>query len=123
VGEHVVIVLPLPPRELHPNGRPHHMAKMRATKLYRAKACEATADLRVESGPWERATVAATFFHTAKRRRDDVNFLAALKAAYDGLVDGGLLEDDDAMHLITLGATFEVDAKHPRVELRVERVS
>ena len=76
----------------------------------------------VESGLWARATVELRFFHAKKNRRDDVNFMAAMKPAYDGLVDAGLLEDDDAKHLTTLGAAFELDKDAPRVELLVRRV-
>ncbi len=46
-----------------------------------------------------------------------------LKPAYDGLVDAGLLVDDDAQHLTTLGARFEIDRDAPRVELVIERVA
>lgn len=125
--ESVLIVLPLPPRVLSPNvftgSRGGRMKKARETKGYRAKARRAAEDLGVESGPWQRATVAATFFHRDQRRRDDVNSMAMLKPAYDGLVDAGLLEDDDAAHLTTLPATFAVDREHPRVELRIERLA
>lgn len=124
--ESVLIVLPLPPPELSPNrksgSRGGRMATMRATQDYRQRAERAARQLQVESGPWARATVQARFFHRAKRRRDDVNFLASLKPAYDGLVDAGLLEDDDAAHLTTLGATFGTDRDAPRVELVVSRL-
>ena len=51
------------------------------------------------------------------RRRDDVNALAMLKAAYDGVILAGLLPDDDRSHLRTEGAEFFLDKKCPRVEL------
>ena len=126
-AESVLIVLPLPSGLLSPNhtggsfgGR---MQKMRAIKSYRAKARAAAEEQGVESGPWERATVSVTFFHGQKRRRDDVNALASLKPAYDGLVDARLLVDDDHEHLVTLGCRFEIDRKAPRVELLVTRVA
>jgi Holliday junction resolvase RusA-like endonuclease len=34
-----------------------------------------------------------------KRRRDLDNALASMKAAWDGLVDAGVLVDDDSKHL------------------------
>lgn len=126
-AESVLVVLPLPPRILSPNvmtgSRGGRMKKAGATKGYRAKARRAAEELGVESGPWQRATVAATFYHRDKRARDDVNSLAMLKPAYDGLVDAGLLVDDSARHLTTLPATFAVDRQHPRVELRIERLT
>ncbi len=127
MAESVLVVLPLPPAVLSPNvqvgSRGSRMKKAGAAKDYRARARRAAEELAVESGPWARATVSVTFFPAARRRRDDVNHLAMLKPAYDGLVDAGLLEDDDAAHLTTLGAEFEIDRKTPRVELRIERVA
>jgi len=96
------------------------MARAAAAKRYRALAARAALASGVESGPWAAATVAATFYHRQARRRDDVNHLALLKPAYDGLVDGGLLVDDDSEHLTTLPARFLVDREAPRVELLVE---
>lgn len=125
--ENVLIVLPLPPATLSPNrpggSRGGRMAKAAAARAYRARARSAAEGIGVETGPWQRATVSVVFFHPTKRRRDDVNHLAMLKPAYDGLVEAGLLEDDDSAHLTTLGATFRLDRKAPRVELAVERLA
>lgn len=121
--ESVLVVLPLPHSCLSPNRPPGsiggRMKKAAAAKRYRCLAKEAAE--AEGAGPWERATISAAFFHRQKRRRDDVNALASLKSAYDGLVDAGLLVDDDAEHLTTLPATFAIDRDHPRVELRIER--
>jgi hypothetical protein len=123
--EAVTIILPLPPAVLSPNRPPGslggRMAKAAASKRYRRIACEAVEEQRIESGPWARATVRATFYHRQARRRDDVNHLAMLKPAYDGVVDSGLLVDDDAEHLTTLPASFKLNHA-PRVELRFERI-
>lgn len=124
--ESVKIILPLPPNILSPNypcasfrGR---MGKASAAKKYRRIAKEAAEREGITTGPWKKATIQATFFHKQKRRRDDVNHLAMLKPAYDGIVDSGLLEDDDAEHLTTLPASFEQDSE-PRVELIIKRVA
>lgn len=125
--ESVLIVLPLPSGLLSPNHKGGsfggRMQIMGAVKAYRAKAKAAAEDQGVESGPWPKATVRATFYHREKRRRDDVNAMASLKPAYDGLVDARLLEDDDSEHLITLPCLFQIDKKAPRVELLVTRLS
>jgi hypothetical protein len=97
------------------------MRKAAAAKRYRRLAREAATALGVESGPWSRATVQATFYHAQARRRDDVNHLAMLKPAYDGIVDAGLLADDDSEHLTTLPARFALDRECTRVELLVTR--
>jgi len=115
----------LPPACLSPNRPPAsrrgRFAKAAATKKYRREAREAAQAEGIESGPWEHATIAATFYHRQRRRRDDVNALGTLKAAYDGIVDSGLLVDDDHEHLTTLPATFAIDKEAPRVELVITR--
>ena len=96
------------------------MKKAACSKKYRRLSKEATENLCI-SETWEFATIQATFFHSQKRRRDDVNFLAMLKPAYDGIVDAGLLLDDDSEHLKTLPVSFEIDRVCPRVELSLHK--
>ena len=118
--ESVVIVLPLPARILSPNcpagTRGGRFARAAAAKRYKRLALIAT-DEAANGMTWERATILARFYHKTKRRRDDVNHLAMLKSAYDGVVMAGLLPDDDRQHLRTIGAEFYIDKKNPRVEL------
>lgn len=123
--ETAIIVLPLPVRLLSPNcpagsygGR---IGKAVAARKYREAAKREALALGIE-GTWRKASVSVSFFHAQDRRRDDVNSLAMLKPAYDGVVDSGLLEDDDSRHLVTTGASFHIDKKNPRVELRFERL-
>jgi len=123
--ETVTIILPLPPAILSPNRPPAsrggRFARAAAAKQYKLLAKEATQAEGIESGPWQRATVQATFCHRVGRRRDDVNHLAMLKPAYDGVVEAGLLVDDDSEHLTTLPAKFAIDRTYPRIELLFER--
>lgn len=118
--ESVVIVLPLPARILSPNcpagTRGGRFARAAAAKRYKRLALLATEEA-ANGMTWERATIMARFYHKTKRRRDDVNHLAMLKSAYDGVVMAGLLPDDDREHLRTIGAEFYIDKKNPRVEL------
>ena len=93
------------------------------SKIERAKGFQITVEREgIDSGPWEQSTIQAAFFHKQNRRRDEVNFLAMLKAAYDGIVDAGLIVDDDHKHLESLRPSFAVDKDHPRVEILIERV-
>ncbi len=123
--ESVTIILPLPPAVLSPNRpagtRGGRFARAAAAKRYRRLARCAAEDTQITTGPWECATVSAAFYHKTARRRDDVNHLAMLKSAYDGVVDAGLLMDDDSEHLTTLPARFEIDRDCPRVELTFTR--
>lgn len=123
--ETVTIILELPNACLSPNNPPGsiggRMKKAASAKRYRRLAKEAALAENIDSGPWERATIDAHFFHKQKRRRDDVNHLAMLKPAYDGLVDAGLLVDDDSDHLVTRPALFSIDREYSRVELTITR--
>jgi len=56
------------------------------------------------SGEWdgqrfERAHVRAEFWFKERRRRDPDNHAACLKGLLDGMVQGGLLRDDDFEHI------------------------
>lgn len=125
MNETVVITLPLPAKVLSPNcpvgsigGR---YMKAAASKRYRRLAREAVEAEQISTGPWRKATVKVTFHHKQKRRRDQDNAMAMLKAAYDGIVDSGLLVDDDYEHLERKSPQFLIDNLHPRVTLIIER--
>ena len=124
--EKVTIILPLPPACLSPNwpqaSRGGRMKRMREAKRYRLRARDAISAAQVESAPWQLASIRAAFYHKTTRRRDDVNHLAMLKSAYDGIVEAGLLVDDDSQHLKTQTPTFAVDRECPRVELTLEKL-
>lgn len=124
-NETVYIVLPLPARVLSPNCPPGSIGgrikKAAAAKKLRKLSRRAAAAAGIESGPWKLASASATFYHKQKRRRDTDNYMAMLKPAYDGLVDAGLLFDDDWVHLKREEPRFEIDKDNPRVELTVTR--
>ncbi|MCX5671210.1 MAG: RusA family crossover junction endodeoxyribonuclease [Planctomycetota bacterium] len=66
------------------------------------------------------ARVTAKFYLPDQRRRDPDNLLGSLKAAIDGLVDGGVIGDDrDFIHM---PVEQYVDRARPRVEIEVEEV-
>gem|GEM_PF-2242184 len=87
-----------------------------AAKKQKRLAMESATDA-MRGEKWESASVQAIFYCKTKRRRDDVNALAMLKSAYDGVILAGLLPDDDRDHLRTTGAEFRIDKEWPRVEL------
>jgi len=127
MDETVIIVLPLPPRILSPNkpcaSRRGRIKKAAATKKCRRLARLATNEEEIDTGPWELASVRATFYHAKKRRRDQWNYAAMLKGYIDGVVDSGLLVDDDSEHLTTEPVSFKADKDYPRVELRFTRLT
>ena len=126
IPESLTIVLPLPSGLLSPNhtigsigGR---FAKAGAIKKYRKLAEEAVACTFIETSPWQKVEVKAHFYFKDKRRRDPDNATGSLKAAYDGIVDAGLVEDDDYEHMQREPPIFSIDCKDPRVELTITRL-
>ena len=112
----VLIDLPWPPASLNPNRARslHWSARHKAAKEYRWE-CSILAKAMITS--WitrihrflhplplpAPVTATVTFYMPNRRRRDLDNLLAAMKPAWDGLVDAGLLADDNADQLtITL---------------------
>jgi hypothetical protein len=123
--ESVTIILPLPNKVLEPNctigslgGR---FLKAAATKKYRRISREAVEAEGIESIPWEHIIVKVAFFYKTNRRHDQDNAMGSLKAAYDGIVDSGLVSDDDYEHMERGLPTFDTDRQFPRVELTITR--
>lgn len=124
--ESFTIILPLPGGLLSPNYRPgthgSRMAQARATKKYRGLAREAVEAVQLEDLPWGKCSTKAKFYYFAKRKRDPDNATGSLKAAYDGMVDAGVVPDDDWEHMEREKPDCNYDPSHPRVEITVERV-
>lgn len=96
--------------------------KANATKRYRRLAKERIEAEQIDSRPWQHARVNAEFFFRDNRRRDPDNAMGSIKAAYDGIVDAGLVVDDDAKHMIRGEPNFDVCSEWPRVVLTIERL-
>ena len=106
----VMFEIPFPPAILSPNARPNRYALAKAKRDYRERCGWAGIAARQRHGsalvpPVEAMVV---FFVPDKRRRDEDNLRASLKAAWDGLVDSGLLEDDSADKFTVLRSTIAV---------------
>ena len=110
--ESVIIILPLPAKVLQPN--------CTVGTIGGREAVEAEC---IETLPWLNVTIGATFFYPNKRRRDQDNAMGSLKAAYDGIVDAGLVIDDDYEHMNRLSPTFALDLIYPRVMLTITKCS
>ena len=119
----VTITLPLPPKELNPNkqvaSRGGRMAKARATDKYKT-AAKVQVLATVPGGwkpRWKTATIQVEYYFPTMAFRDADNCLASLKAAFDGLTDAGLLDDDRGVtHLPVKRAK---DSEKPRVVIHV----
>jgi hypothetical protein len=101
-----VVKLDLPPTELSPNGRAHWAEKASAVRAYRTKAWKSC------TGPIEQVPVVVDVEYrwhkgcSGYKPRDEDNARASLKAAIDGLCDGGLIYRDSAKWL--KWGTFEL---------------
>jgi len=115
----IKITIPMPDKRLNPNVKYNHMGKYRIGKKQKEDVILITRnEMRKYSGdpfPLKAITVQPIFYCKVKRRRDKDNALASLKSAFDGLVDAGLLVDDE--QLTPLPVMFRIDRESPRVEL------
>jgi hypothetical protein len=118
-GDVLLLWLPLPPDELHPNSRVHYQNKARHAKSARNIAATIAAMANLPA-PWETARLDATFY--LPRVRDCDGLWTWIKNYIDGLQ--GLLIRNDS-HL-TLGdiqqATGKQSEGRREVELTITRL-
>jgi len=124
--ESVTIVLPLPGGLLSPNNTVGSIggrfAKAKAIKKYRKLTEEAVVQTVIETSPWQKVSVKARFYFKNNRRRDVRNAMGSLKPAEDGIIDAGLVTDDDYEHMEHEKPVFKLDPIDPRVELTITRL-
>ena len=89
----------LPDSNLSPNKRLHHMELYKAKAAAKMDAVMLVLSQGKPSRPYEKAHITITWVAKDKRRRDTDNLFASMKAYIDGLVEAGLLADDDAMRV------------------------
>lgn len=94
---------------LNANRRVHHRVRHDRTKAIRAAAMEAVSEHRdlmqalaaAKPGPlFQRAHILGVMRPATARRADPANWYPSFKAAVDGLVDAGLLDDDDHTRVV-----------------------
>ncbi len=124
----MIIVLPLPHKNLSPNARVHYQVKARHTAKARRDAGYAALHAMNEQRPsrnslvpWDNATAKATFYFRTKNRRDRSNMGAWLKAYEDGITDAGVWRDDCVVTWLP-PSIVGLDPKNPRVEIEVLEV-
>jgi crossover junction endodeoxyribonuclease RusA len=86
---------------INANDRLHFRAKAKLTKAWReaAAAC-VTWDQLTPFDAIERASITVAIRFPTNRRRDVGNYYPTAKAILDGLVDAGVLPDDNDQHVI-----------------------
>jgi len=90
------------------NDRPHWAVKAKRVAAIRKLAGFATL-ARIRSGnltPMQHADLTVHVYYPANRGQDAQNAADAAKGAIDGVVDGGLLPNDDNAHLISTKYTL-----------------
>lgn len=119
-------VLALPPglKLLNANQRVHYRVRAEQTAAIRSAArdaCIAHPQLRAdlaasgEAPVLPHAWILGVIHPGSRRRLDPANLYPSFKAAIDGVVEAGLLEDDDHLHL--LGPDMRLGAVVPRGQL------
>lgn len=103
-----------PPLSL--NSRIHWAAKARITSSVR----RTTSWLCKPLGAANQIQVTLTYYPKDSRRRDADNLVATLKPICDGIVDAGVVTDDDPAHMIKdMPVIAAADPKDPRLELTI----
>jgi hypothetical protein len=117
----MVIEIPfLPPGEMSPNWRGHWSAQSPAAAEFRRAAwlcCVNRRNLARQWVPFSRPVMNLTFIFGIERRRDEDNMRTRFKPGLDGIVDAGLLVDDDPRRLIT--GTLEMVVDKDRAPLTI----
>ena len=118
----VTITIPHPPLPCRPNSRAGWQKKARAVKSYRLLAASAAQFKLLLSGftppKWKRARVRIVWRCQRNIHPDPDNIVASLKAAFDGLADAGVVENDKG--LWPERPEVEVGHQWPEVVLTVE---
>lgn len=91
------IRIPAPAEWLNSNDRRHRMAAAKITKAWRAAASTACVNFGPLNWPVQ---ITAHIWKPRNNRYDPGNLYPTAKACLDGIVDAGLLPDDDHKHVI-----------------------
>jgi hypothetical protein len=124
----ITITLPIPGRELSPNGTTYWAIKIRHKKASRLMAQVTMHNAMIQVGwrkppKWKNAVVSAVVIRKDRRgRMDDDNIKASCKHAMDGVCDSGLIENDRGLRWGDV--TWTVDKTvEPCMRLTFERVA
>jgi hypothetical protein len=118
---HLVISLSVPKVGdwMNSNDRRHRMAQANLTKAWRSAGKAASEGLEPVSG---KVHMTATIHKERDGRWDPNNLWPTVKAIVDGIVEAGVLEDDDHKHLV--GPDMRRgDKGEPRIVLTIHQVT
>lgn len=115
-----VVALPAGMKLLNANDRIHWRTRGRLTKALREAAAKSASDAHIP--PMEQISIQAVLHPHDKRRRDPHNWYPSFKAAIDGIVDAGVISDDDGKHLISIEVVLGTPVRHTQISLRITPV-
>lgn len=98
-----ILKLDVPHKDLSQNSRVHWSVKAKLVRSHRQKACLFAKicfkDILTRNlfEPYRSATIGLKFYFKDNRRRDHRNFEGRCKSYDDGIVDSGILIDDDKL--------------------------
>lgn len=122
----ITVTIPIPQPGCDSNSRVHWALKAKHKAVARDDACTAgmvavagTPDWKSMGMPWRSASLLIRWYHPTVKHRDRDNIVSMLKASIDGLVDAGILFDDD--QLTVLPVERFTDKSDPRVELVITK--
>lgn len=118
-GPTITMILNFDRPPLTANDRHHWSKKARLTRNLRQYAAWEATRLRIPTYP--RITVSLVWVVKDKRRRDGgENLTPTMKPLIDGLVDAGVVADDDQHHVIRIMPTIDYrPTETPHLELTV----
>ena len=112
----------LPPSELFPNAlrRIHWSKRAKAEKDAREEAYM-LAHSAEERKPFKKASIAYYFYIPDNRKRDIEALIGAAKPYVDGLVDAGVIVDDDSFHL-PIAVARAIKAYNAQTDIVIEEI-
>lgn len=117
----VTIPLDWPAELLSANDRYHHMKVAKIVKAWRTHAYTKAVQLELEM-TYMRARIVVHYRFPTNHRREVSNLQPTSKAIVDGLVDAGLIPDDDDKHVIGPDNRREYPNGTPRVTVTITGV-
>ena len=129
---HFTITLPPGLKLLNANQRVHHRVRAELTQAIRGAAmaqCSEEPGMRaalVSAGDtpvMQHAYILGVLHPGSRRRLDPANFYPSFKAAVDGLVDAGVLEDDDHTRVIGPDMRIGPVMKGGRIALHIQELT
>lgn len=104
---------------LNPHAKGDWRGKTAPTKWLRSEVASVCRQPNVPR--FERARVTYRFFFPRKGGTDEANMIQRMKPAIDGIVDAGVIPDDNWGVLSTAGVESCKDAANPRIEIVIQR--